>query len=164
MAGFGFWGCRSRVGRDVIENLIFARYRILISSVSCLSISISSYRVRHGKLALLNWLWQIEICKLDCFGRGFEILRFEKVCWYNLFLSCNIYDPICKHENFVWKKRNIFNVTTVKLFPKNKSMFVGGFIIIYSMVCYLLLLENGHLNLKNSKLTKKPEIFPNWTV
>ena len=31
------------MGREVIENLIFARYRILISSVSCLYISISSY-------------------------------------------------------------------------------------------------------------------------
>ena len=64
---FGFRGSRSRVGREVIENLILARYRILISSVSCWSILISSYSVRHGKLGFLNWLGQIKICKVGFF-------------------------------------------------------------------------------------------------
>ena len=34
------------------------------------------YRVPHGKVCFLNWLWWIEICKLDFFKGGFDILRF----------------------------------------------------------------------------------------
>ena len=39
-----------------------------------------SYRVSHIEVFFLNWLWQIEICKLDFLWRWFwhpEIMKFE---------------------------------------------------------------------------------------
>ena len=80
--------------------------------------------IDHGKLVFfLNYIWQIEICKLDTFWRWFwnseiwEILLEQPILMKCIL--CAIYGPICKHARFFYGK-NILNVTTVKLFPKIK--------------------------------------------
>ena len=68
-------------------------------------LAIPMYRVSQRKLFFLNLLWEIEICKLDFFGRCFwnpeiwEILLVQLV--FMKCIKCAIYSPICKQLLFL---------------------------------------------------------------
>ena len=74
----------------VIKNIKFAirNMKFVIRNMK-FSIKKKIYRVSQGKLFFFNYLWEIEICKLDFFGRCFwnseiwEILLMQPV-----FMKC----------------------------------------------------------------------------
>ena len=96
------------------------------------TVLLSKYRVRHGKLFLLTWVWQIEILKLDCFQRWI----WNPEIWENLlvqpffmkFIMYAIYSPIWKHAKKNYGKK-ILNASIVKTFPKLKFNVFCGFLM-----------------------------------
>ena len=82
---------------------------------------------------MTNWVFELVLTNRKMqvrlfFGCGFEILRFEKICRYNQFSCSPSTIQFANMQIFFWKNK-ILNVTTVKLFPKNKYFFFwDGFI------------------------------------
>ena len=73
------WGCRwGRWKPKMSSSHVFTNSKSRIFSICNMLCNI--YRVFHIEVFFLNWLWQIEICKLDFVWRWFwhpEIMQFE---------------------------------------------------------------------------------------
>ena len=102
--------------------------------------SVGFYRVSQRKLGLLNYLWEIEMCKFDFFGRCFQNSEiWEILLVQTVFMNCilwTIYRPICKHAKTFFGKK-VLNVTTVNVFSNKKFNVLWVFFMPFCVNLYL---------------------------
>ena len=59
-----------------VESIKLESFELVLLSKHMHCTLLTSYRVHHGKVGFLNWLWQIEIYKLDFVWRYLYIPEF----------------------------------------------------------------------------------------